>query len=193
MMAEISRADIFSRLRSGEAVPMDDPDYYKVREAAARALSIQVDLNASRTTDEIRSHLSILTKRVVDESTIVMTPFSINYGKNLELGKNIFINQNCQFLDFGGIRIDDDVLIAPGVMLLTEGHPLAASKRKYLQSKPIHIKHNAWIGAGAIVLGGVTVGENAMVAAGSIVTSDVPDNAVVAGSPARIVKEVPQS
>lgn len=193
MMAEISKADIFSRLRSGEAVPMDDPDYYKVREAAARALSIQVDLNASRTTDEIRSHLSILTKRVVDESTIVMTPFSINYGKNLVLGKNIFINQNCQFLDFGGIRIDDDVLIAPGVMLLTEGHPLAASKRKNLQSKPIHVKRNAWIGAGAIVLGGVTIGENAMVAAGSVVTSDVPDNAVVAGSPARIVKEVPQS
>jgi len=90
----------------------------------------------------------------------------------------------------GGITIDDGVLIAPKVSLLSEGHGISPSERHSLIPKPVHIKKNAWIGAGATILQGVTVGENAVVAAGAVVSRDVPDNTIVAGVPARVVKEV---
>jgi len=93
-------------------------------------------------------------------------------------------------LDFGGITIEDNVLIAPKVSLLTEGHPIEPENRHALIPKPIHIKKNAWIGAGATILQGVTIGENAVVASGAVVSKDVPDNTVVGGIPAKIIKTI---
>ena len=92
------------------------------------------------------------------------------------------------FLDLGGITIDDGVFIAPKVSLLTEGHPLSPETRHSLTVGPIHLKKNAWIGANATILQGVTIGENAVVAAGAVVATDVPDNTVVGGVPAKILK-----
>ena len=107
-----------------------------------------------------------------------------------KIGKNVFINFDCVFLDLGGITIEDNVLLAPKVSLLTESHPLDPAQRQSLIPKPILIKKNAWIGPSATILPGVTIGENAVVAAGSVVTKDVPDNVVVAGIPATFIKKI---
>ena len=90
----------------------------------------------------------------------------------------------------GGITIDDDVLIGPKVSLVTEQHPLVPSRRGELGTKPIHIKRNVWIGAGATILPGVTVGENSVVAAGAVVSKDVPANCVAGGIPAKVIKNI---
>ena len=137
---------------------------------------------------EIRQLLSQITGSEIDDSVAVFTPLHINYGKNTRIGKNVFINFDCIFLDLGGITIEDDVQIAPKVSLLSEGHPLDPAKRQALVPKPVHIKKNAWIGASATILPGVTVGENAVVAAGAVVSKDVPANTVVGGIPAKVMK-----
>ncbi len=183
-------ADIFERLRSGESISPDDPQAYKMRDASYATKGLLVQMNNSNDPTEIRNLLSRITGSEIDESVAVFTPLYINYGKNTRIGKNVFINFDCTFLDLGGITIEDNVLIAPKVSLLSEGHPLSPDKRQTLVPGHIHIKKNAWIGAGAIILQGVTVGENAVVAAGAIVSKDVPDNTIVGGIPAKIIKTI---
>lgn len=139
---------------------------------------------------EIRNLLSQITNTEIDESVAVFTPLYINYGKHTKIGKNVFINFDCVFLDLGGITIEDNVLIAPKVSLLSEGHPVSPDERHSLVPKPIRIKRNAWIGANATILQGVTIGENSVVAAGSVVSKDVPDNMIVGGIPAKIIKTI---
>jgi acetyltransferase-like isoleucine patch superfamily enzyme len=102
----------------------------------------------------------------------------------------VFINFDCTFLDLGGITIDDNVMLAPKVSLLSEGHPVAVNDRQTLTVGKIHIQKNAWIGAGATILQGVTIGENAVVAAGAVVSKDVPANTVVGGIPAKHIKNI---
>lgn len=185
-----NKQDIFDRIKSGEVVSFTDPDFYKLALQSERAIGLLVALNASKTLDDIRKNLSELTESKVDDTTTIYTPFSINYGKNLKLGKNIFINQNCQMLDLGGITIEDDVMIGPRVNLLSETHPVEPEQREALIGKPIHIKRHAWIGAGATILPGVTVGEHAVVAAGAVVSKDVPSRTVVGGVPAKVIKTI---
>ena len=127
-------------------------------------------MNNATDPKEIRDLLSQITASEIDESVAVFTPLYINYGKHTKIGKNVFINFDCTFLDLGGITIEDGVLIAPKVSLLSEGHPLSPDERHSLVPKPIHIKKNAWIGANATILHGVTIGENSVVAAGSVVS-----------------------
>lgn len=124
------------------------------------------------------------------ESTLVFIPFHTNFGRFIRLGKNVFVNHACTFLDMGGISVEDEVLLGPKVNLITENHPLDPADRKAIIAKPVVLKRNAWIGAAATILPGVTVGENSVVAAGSIVTRDVPANTVVAGVPAKFVKRI---
>jgi acetyltransferase-like isoleucine patch superfamily enzyme len=180
--------DIFERLRSGETIPSGDPQAYKLREACSVTKKSLVQINNSSDPVEIRDLLSQITGSKIDESTAVFTPLYINYGKNTKIGKNVFINFDCTFLDLGGITIEDNVQIAPKVSLLSEGHPIEPQNRQSLMVGQIHIKKNAWIGANAIILPGVTIGENAIVAAGAVVTKDVPDNVIVGGIPAKVVK-----
>ncbi|MGH2644207.1 MAG: DapH/DapD/GlmU-related protein [Chitinophagaceae bacterium] len=126
----------------------------------------------------------------IEESVAVFTPFHINYGRHTKIGKNVFINFDCVFLDLGGITIEENVLIAPKVSLLTEGHPIEPENRHSLTVGKIHIKKNAWIGAGATILQGVTIGENAVVAAGAVVSKNVPDNTIAGGIPAKFIKNI---
>lgn len=147
-------------------------------------------MNNATAPEEIRNFLSQITDSEIDESVDVFTPMYINYGKHTRIGKNVFINFDCVFLDLGGIIIEDNVLIAPKVSLLSEGHPIEPENRHALVPKAIHIKKNSWIGAGATILQGVTIGENSVVAAGSVVSKDVPDNVIVGGAPAKIIKEI---
>jgi len=180
--------DIFLRLRNGETIPAGDPEAYKLREASYFTKSLLVQMNNSSDPKEIRNLLSQITDSEIDESTAIFTPVYINYGKHTKIGKNVFINFDCTLLDLGGITIEDDVLIAPKVSLLSEGHPITPEDRQSLVPGHIHIKKNAWIGANATILPGVTIGENSIVAAGAVVSKDVPDNTVVGGIPAKIIK-----
>ncbi|WP_312362390.1 DapH/DapD/GlmU-related protein [Sphingobacterium sp.] len=182
--------DIFERLKKGETILPNDPQAYKMREASYATKELVLQMNNTADPNEVRDLLSQITGSEIDESVAVFTPLHINYGKHTKIGKNVFINFDCVFLDLGGITIEDGVLIAPRVSLLSEGHGLSPKDRQALIPKPIHIKKNAWIGAGATILPGVTIGENAVVAAGAVVSKDVPDNVVVGGIPARIIKEI---
>ncbi|HKO76692.1 MAG TPA: sugar O-acetyltransferase [Flavobacterium sp.] len=181
---------IFERLKNGEIISPTDNDAYKMREASFATKKLLVEMNNASDPDEIRSLLCQITDSEIDESVTVFTPLYINYGKHTKIGKNVFINFDCVFLDLGGITIEDNVLIAPKVNLLTEGHPTAIGDRHSLIPKPIHIKKNAWIGANATILQGVTIGENAIVASGSVVSKDVPDNTIAGGIPAKFLKTI---
>lgn len=182
--------DIFEKLRNGEIISSNDSEAYKMREASFATKKLLVQMNNATEPEEIRNFLSQITATEIDESVKVFTPLHINYGRHTKIGKNVFINFDCVFLDLGGIIIEDNVQIAPKVSLLTESHPLNPKERQSLIPKSIHIKKNAWIGANATILQGVTIGENAVVASGSVVTKDVPDNVVVGGIPAKIIKDI---
>lgn len=176
-------------MRAGEPLRKDDPDYARFAAVVARTIRLCVRMNATATElDQVRSQLSDIIGTGIDESTTIFPPFYTNFGQFIHLGKNVFINHNCSFLDIGGITIEDDVQIGPSVKLTSENHPLDPNDRKTVILQPILIKRNAWIGAGATILPGVTVGENAIVAAGAVVSRDVPPNTVVAGIPAKVVK-----
>lgn len=189
MTSQLPQRDIFQRLQAGELLRKDDPDYNQFGEVVARTIRLCVTMNATATdTDQVRTQLGIIIGTEIDPSTTVFPPFHTNFGRSIRLGKNIFINHACSFLDIGGITIEDEVQIGPRVNLTSENHPLDPSDRTTLIPRPIVIKRNAWIGAGATILPGVTIGENAVVAAGAVVSRDVPANAVVAGVPAKVVK-----
>lgn len=183
--------DIFERMKQGELIRLDDPDYPKVYEAITRAFRLTGDLNSSyHDTDQTRVILSELTGKQIDESTSVMPPFYTDFGQFTRFGKRVFVNFGCSFMDRGGITLEDGVLIGPQVKLITENHAEEPDKRQHVYSRPILIKRKAWLGAGVTVLPGVTIGENAIVGAGSVVTKDVPDNAVVVGTPAKIIRYI---
>ena len=189
MSTQINEDDILKRLRMGKPFRKDDPLYAQFGAVVARSIRLCVEMNAQATElDQVRSRLSDIIGTEIDASTTVFPPFHTNFGRFIRLGKNVFINHACSFLDIGGITIEDDVQIGPHVNLTSENHPLDPTDRKTLLLQPIVIKRNAWIGAGATILPGVTIGENAIVAAGAVVSRDVPPNTVVAGVPANVVK-----
>lgn len=190
MVSNQSTKNVFEQLREGETVTPDNPEAYKLREASSATRKLLVQMNNAADPAEIRTLLSQITGSEIDESVAVFTPLYINYGKNTKIGKNVFINFDCVFLDLGGITIEDNVLIAPKVSLLSEGHPVSPEERQSLVPGHIQIKKGAWIGAGATILPGVTIGENAVVAAGAVVSKDVPVNTIVGGVPAKIIKTI---
>lgn len=175
---------------SGEPLRQDDPQYPRVMVVVGRTIGLSAALNTSTDVGQIRERLSEIIGTPLDQSTTVFAPFYTNFGRFITIGKNVFINHACSFLDMGGITIEDNVLIGPRVNLSTENHPLDPTDRTTLLLSPILIKKNAWIGAGATILPGIIVGENAVVAAGAVVTKDVPANKVVAGVPAKIVRTI---
>ena len=181
---------IFDRLRSGGTFRLDEPEFAPVMKAVARTQELSVQLNASVNIDEARERLSEIIGSAIDSSTRIFIPFHTNFGRFTTLGKNVFINHSCSFLDLGGITIEDDVQIGPRVNLVTENHPLDPADRQSIILKPIVIKRNVWIGAAATILPGVTIGENSVVAAGAVVSKDVPANTVVGGIPAKIIKSI---
>lgn len=182
--------NIFERLTSGEEIPMNDPDYCEIGAAVDKTIQLSTKLNTAKNVDEIRKCLSEIIGVPVDESTTVFTPFYTNYGKNISLGKRVFINHACSFLDLGGIVIEDDVMIGPRVNITSENHPVDIATRKSMVPSTVRIEQNAWIGAAATILPGVTVGRNSVVAAGALVNKDVPPNTVVAGVPAKVLKQI---
>lgn len=166
-------------------------DFKRIHAIVAENQPIIAKLNHGYLTpDDIRTAFYTFTQSEIDDSLTVNLPFFCDFGRHIRIGKNVFINTACVFTDLGGITLEDNVLIAPNVKILTVNHPETPSRRRGLILKPVHIRQNAWIGAGATILGGVTVGQNAIVAAGAVVSKDVPDNAVVAGIPAKVIKTI---
>jgi acetyltransferase-like isoleucine patch superfamily enzyme len=158
-----------------------------------RAMAITATLNrlTFNDADEIRALFSQLIGKKVDESFLLIPPFYTAGGNEIRVGRNVFVNQNCTFYDLGGLDIADEVMIGPNVNIITAGHPLDPSQRRAVTiGKPIVIKRNVWIAAGATIIGGVTIGENSVVAAGSVVTKDVPPNILVGGNPARVIRRI---
>lgn len=158
-----------------------------------RAMAITASLNrlTFNDADEVRALFSDLIGKEVDESFLLIPPFYTAGGVDISVGRNVFVNQNCTFYDLGGLDIADDVMIGPNVNLITTGHPIEPSQRRdFVVAKPIVIERNVWIGAGATIIGGVTVGENSVVGAGSVVTKDVPPNTLVGGNPARVIRSI---
>lgn len=182
--------DIFERLRTGQAIRLNDPEYYKINEVVNRTIKLSKQLNSTVDVNSVRHILGQIMGANIDDSTTIFAPFYTNFGRFTKIGSNVFINHACSFLDMGGITIEDEVLIGPRVNLVTENHPLEPTDRRALITKRILIKRNAWIGAGATILPGVTVGENSVVAAGAVVAKDVPDNLIVGGVPAKILKKI---
>lgn len=183
---------LLEALNAGRTITGDSPLHAAMHQASQEALRITGELNSGyQEPARVRELLGRLTGRPIDDSVTVFAPFYSDFGKNITLGKRVFINAGCTFQDQGGVSIGDDCLIGHNVVLATLNHDLAPDRRSDMHPAPITIGRNVWIGANATVLPGVTIGENAVVAAASVVTKDVPGNSVVVGSPARVVRTIP--
>jgi len=182
--------DIFQKMLAGGLIDTTTEEFSKVFAIVNKTIAESVLLNGSSNTNEIRERLSVIIGKTIDGTTVIFSPFHTNFGKHISIGKNVFINHGCSFLDLGGITIEDNVLIGPKVNLITENHPTDPTQRKSLLLSSIHIRSNAWIGAGATILPGVTIGENAIVAAGAVVNKDIPANTVAGGVPAKFIKTI---
>jgi acetyltransferase-like isoleucine patch superfamily enzyme len=164
--------DIFERERSGQIISIDDPEYWKIADLIAEAQQVIAEMNTGyRTPQEVRDFFSRLTGVPVHPSFWMLPPFYTDFGRNIRVGEDVFINHGCEFMDRGGITLEDKVLIGPKVNLITINHPVEPSQRRSTFCAPILIKRNAWIGVGASVMPGVTIGENSIVAANAVVTS----------------------
>lgn len=157
----------------------------------AIALTEQLNRIPYADTEAIRAAWSELTGQAVDGTFHLIPPVFSEQGRNIRVGRNVFVNQGCTLNDIGGITLGDDVLLGPNVSLISSGHPLdPATRRKAIVAAPIVLERNVWVGAGATILQGVTIGADAVVAAGAVVTRDVPSATLVAGVPARIVRSI---
>ena len=178
-------------LNSGERVAAGSETHQYMTKLSNKAMKIMAVLNNSYYTPEkIRELFSALIGREVDEGFGMFPPFYTDCGRNIHVGRNVFINSCCHFQDQGGIYIDDGALIGHNVVLATLNHGQLPENRHDLLPSPIYIGKNVWIGASAVVLPGVRIGDGAIVAAGAVVTKDVPPNTVVGGVPARQLKSV---
>lgn len=174
-------------------IPRRTPESAAMAANVRRAMAITAALNRLTydDADQVRALFGELTGQAVDAGFCLIPPFHTESGVHIRVGRDVFVNQNCTFYDLGGIDIGDAVMIGPNVSLITSGHPVEPSRRRDgIVAKPIVIERNVWIAAGATVIGGVTVGENSVVAAGAVVTRDVPPDTLVAGNPARVVRSI---
>lgn len=154
----------------------------------ARRITFELN-NAYHTPEEVRNLLSRLFGKTVDESFRVFPPFYTDFGKNITVGKNVFINACCHFQDHGGVSLGDGCQIGHNVVFATLNHGLAPEDRQTTYPAPITLGKNVWVGSNSTILQGVTIGDNAVVAAGAVVTKDVPENTIVGGVPARIIRK----
>ena len=155
----------------------------------ARRITFELN-NTYHTPEEVRNLLSRLFGKTVEESFRVFPPFYTDFGKNITVGKNVFINACCHFQDHGGVSLGDGCQIGHNVVFATLNHGLAPEDRQTTYPAPITLGKNVWVGSNSTILQGVTIGDNAVIAAGAVVTKDVPENTIVGGVPARIIRKI---
>lgn len=176
-------------MNSGKEVIAGSEIHQHMTRLSQEAIQITTEINnAYHTPEQLCELFSKLIGKPVDETFTLFPPFTTDCGKNIHLGKHIFINAGCRFQDQGGITIGDGALIGHNVVLATLNHSLEPAKRANLLPAPIKIGRRVWIGSNSTILPGVSIGDNAVIGAGSVVTKDVPPNAIVAGNPAKIKK-----
>ena len=175
-----------------ERRPLDTAEIYRfMYDMSDEARRITFELNgAYHTPDEIRGLLSRLFGKPVDPSFRVFPPFYTDFGKNITIGKNVFINACCHFQDHGGVTLGDDCLIGHNVVFATLNHGIDPGERSSMQPAPIVLGKNVWVGSNSTILQGVTIGDNAIIAAGSVVRTDVPANTIVGGIPAKFIRKI---
>lgn len=185
--------DEFIKLvKDGEPIRGEDKEIYTLLlKCSDEALRITAELNGEyHSVNDVRDLFSKLIGKKVDKSFNCFPPFYTDFGKNITIGKNVFINTGCSFQDRGGIYIGDGTQIGQNVVMATLNHGFAIEDRNTTYPSKITIGKNVWIGSNATILPGVTIGDNAVIGAASVVTHDVPKNTVVVGSPARIIKKI---
>jgi acetyltransferase-like isoleucine patch superfamily enzyme len=184
-------AGFLDELNSGKTVKAGSEAHLFMHGVSQEALKITAEINGSyHEPEELRALFSRLIGQPVDESFGLFPPFYTDCGKNIHIGKNVFINMGCKFQDQGGIYIGDGALIGHNTVLATLNHAMSPNDRGSMIPAPIRIGKNVWIGANATVLSGVTIGDGAIVAAGAVVTKDVPENTIVGGVPAKIIRHL---
>lgn len=189
----MEKSAVWDILRSGKEVGRDTPGHDDYNRALEECIGKRLRYNTlPLTADERRAALSDLLGYPIDEDTKVVPPFHCDLGFNIKLGNNVLINYDCALLDTGEIFIGDNVLIGPGSKIVTANHPMDAKERRdwSVSCRPIRIEEDVWIGAGVVVLPGVTVGARSVVGAGSVVTKDIPPDTVAAGNPAAIIRRL---
>ncbi len=181
--------DFLDHVNRGARIEGGSAHHRFMHGAAQDALRIVAQINTGyRTPEEVRELLADLTGKSVDDSVTVFPPFYSEFGKNLTLGKDIFINIGCRFQDTGGISIGDGSLIGHGSTLTTLNHGIDPNRRADMVPSPVTIGRKVWLGAAVTIVPGVTIGDGAIVGAGSVVTKDVPANTIVGGVPAKLIR-----
>jgi len=183
-------SDFLSYVKTRQA--LNTPDIFKfMNEMSDEARRITFQLNtAYHTPEEVRRLLSELFGYTVPASLRVFPPFYTDFGKNITVGENVFINACCHFQDHGGVTLGDGCQIGHNVVFATLNHGLSPEERPITYPAPIVLGKNVWVGSNATILQGVTIGENAVVAAGAVVTRDVPANTIVGGVPAKFIRKI---
>lgn len=190
-VAKLQLTTFLAYMKQGIAVPADSAYQRYMTQLSFEARKITAMLNNHyHDAAEIRALFSQLTGQELDEGFGLFPPFYTDCGKHIQVGKNVFINAGCHFQDQGGITIGDGALIGHNVVLATLNHHFAPERRREVIPSPIVIGKGVWIGSNATILPGVTVGDHAIVAAGAVVTRDIPPDVVAGGNPARIIKSI---
>lgn len=183
--------ELLEHFNNGDTLGEDFEVIEMMRYYSRQAQKITMQINTQyHEPEELASLFSELIGKPVGEGFGLFPPFYTDFGKNITIGRNVFINAGCKFQDQGGITIDEGALIGHGVVLATLDHDFAPEKRQQLHPAPIHIGKRVWIGANAVVTKGVTIGDNAVVAAGAVVTQDVPADTIVGGVPAKVIRKL---
>lgn len=184
--------DLIEFVKLRKPIPVKILPLMTEAEERARALTIQLN-TAPHSRREIHRLMEAICHKTLPASVLVFPPLYTEFGRNITLGERVFINSQCQFQDLGGVTIGDDCLIGHGVVFATLGHHPDPARRAECVPAPICLGKKVWVGSRVVVLGGVTVGDNAILAAGAVVRSDVPANTIVGGVPARILKRLPST
>lgn len=180
------------KMLSGELYNSSDPELVAER-LRARALCQRLAALPAKAAEAERSEL--LTQLFgVPTNAYITPPFFCDYGRNIELGCNVYFNFNCVILDTARVKIGNNVLFGPAVQVYTASHPMKASERRggLEFGRPIFIGDDVWLGGGAIICPGVTIGERTVIGAGSVVVRDVPAGVFAAGNPCRVIREIEQ-
>lgn len=182
--------DFLAYVKTGKALCGDEIHQF-MNDMSNEARQVTFKLNtAYYTPDEVRALLSELFGKSVDPTLRVFPPFYTDFGKNITIGKNVFINACCHFQDHGGVTLGDGCQIGHNVVFATLNHGIASEDRANTYPAPIVLGKNVWVGSNSTILQGVTIGDNAIIAAGAVVTKDVAPDTIVGGVPAKLIRSI---
>lgn len=182
---------LIESMTNGEILTASSPEFALMCKISTKTRKELAKLNSKWYNDtKLQELFAKITKTTINKTLRLTLPFYSDFGRNIHLGKNVFINACCHFQDQGGIFIGDNALIGYACVFATLNHDFEPAKRADLYPKSIHIGNDVWIGANSTILGGVNIGDGAIIAAGSVVNKNVPSRCIVAGVPAKVIKKI---